>query len=563
MTNKIDYNKLRGGYYTPRPIADFLTNWAIQTRNSNILEPSCGDGVFVESASERLRSLGLNGNRVANQVSAVELDPKEAGKIVPKLNQDNLNLPDDFININDFFTYAKNELIGHRQFDAVVGNPPFIRYQSFVEEYRQLAFEIMRDNGLNPNKLTNIWVPFLIASSSLLNQDGRLGMVIPAELFQVKYAGETRQYLTDNFSRIFIITFKKLVFPKIQQEVVLLLAEKNGHAATTIGTIEVSDIAELNSLDIENDPNIEAKEMMHTTDKWTYYFLNRDDIRFLKEIRDAYNVPLSGDHIDVDVGVVTGQNKFFDLPHSKVEEKRLANHVQRIVTRSAHLSGINFDNTDWETNNGRDYPMYLFKPPKIAYIQQSQAVRDYLEHGVEKEYNTGYKCSIRKQWFIVPSVWVPDAFMLRQVHKYPKLIVNNAGATCTDTIHRVRIIGDLDRNLLSAGFLNSLTFAFAEVIGRSYGGGVLTFEPSECEILPIPTNGIERLDFDQICQLIRRNDIKGVLDITDRILLVEGLGMPEEDARRLRNVWKTLSDRRVNRKHSQGSFSWGRTKLTT
>ena len=550
MTNKIDYNKLRGGYYTPRPIADFLTNWTIQSSNSNILEPSCGDGVFIESAIERLQCLGLNVDCFANQISAVELDPKEAGKIVPKLNQ-HLNLPGDLIKIEDFFTYAKNELIGKTQFDVVVGNPPFIRYQSFIDEYRKLAFEIMRDNGLNPNRLTNIWVPFLIASSSLLDQGGRLGMVIPAELFQVKYAGETRQYLTDHFSRIFIITFKKLVFPKIQQEVVLLLAEKNGHAATTISTIEVSDVNELSSLDIENDPNIEAKEMMHTTDKWTYYFLNRDDIAFLLGIRDAYNVQLSGDHIDVDVGVVTGQNKFFVLPHSKVREKGLANHVQRIVTRSAHLSGINFDNADWEVNKGRDYPMYLFIPPERAYLQQSQAVRDYLDDGIGKEYNTGYKCRIRKQWFIVPSVWVPDAFMLRQIHKYPKLIVNNADATCTDTIHRVRIIGHLDRNQLAAGFLNSLTFAFAEVIGRSYGGGVLTFEPSECEILPLPTQGIDRIDFDQICQLIRRNDIDGVLDITDRILLIEGLGMPEHDVRRLRNIWNLLSNRRINRKHKK------------
>jgi len=141
--------------------------------------------------------------------------------------------------------------------------------------------------------------------------------------------------------------------------------------------------------------------------------------------------------------------------------------------------------------------------------------------------------------------------MLRQIHNYPKLIINNVDATCTDTIHRVRLIGDLERNQLAAGFLNSLTFAFAEVIGRSYGGGVLTFEPSECERLPIPTRGIDRIDFDQICQLIRQDDIDSVLDITDRILLIEGLNMSEAEARRLRKIWKKLRDRRINRKHKK------------
>lgn len=85
---------------------------------------------------------------------------------------------------------------------------------------------MMRGLGLKPNKLTNIWVPFLVVSASLLNNEGKLAMVIPAELFQVKYAAETRIFLSEFFERITIITFKKLVFEDIQQEVVLLLCEK-------------------------------------------------------------------------------------------------------------------------------------------------------------------------------------------------------------------------------------------------------------------------------------------------------------------------------------------------
>ena len=43
------------------------------------------------------------------------------------------------------------------------------------------ADQMMEDLGLKPNKLTNIWVPFLVICSSLIAEDGRLGMVIPAE----------------------------------------------------------------------------------------------------------------------------------------------------------------------------------------------------------------------------------------------------------------------------------------------------------------------------------------------------------------------------------------------
>ena len=303
-------------------------------------------------------------------------------------------------------------MIGRRQFDAVVGNPPFIRYQNFVDEYRTLAFEIMCDIGLNPNKLTNIWVPLLVISAKLLSHGGRLAMVIPAELFQVNYAGETRKYLTDNFSRINIITFKKLVFKKIQQEIILLLGEKNGDAASTISTIELNDISELSSLNLEDNPNIEAKEMIHTKDKWTYYFLNRDDITFLQTIKDQYDVSLTGEYLDVDVGVVTGQNKFFALSGSKVRKMRLNRYVLKIVTRSAHLKGISIENSDWNENNLKDYPMYLLMPPDKDYSKLIKGLQRHIDFGEEEKYHTGYKCRIRKRWYMVPSVWIPDAFML-------------------------------------------------------------------------------------------------------------------------------------------------------
>ena len=48
-------------------------------------------------------------------------------------------------------------------------------------------------------------------------------MVIPAELFQVDYAAEARQFLSDFFDKLTLVTFKRLVFDDIQHVVFLLL----------------------------------------------------------------------------------------------------------------------------------------------------------------------------------------------------------------------------------------------------------------------------------------------------------------------------------------------------
>lgn len=46
--------KLRGGFYTPEPIAAFILKWGINgSSDYEILEPSCGDGVFLKQLKER------------------------------------------------------------------------------------------------------------------------------------------------------------------------------------------------------------------------------------------------------------------------------------------------------------------------------------------------------------------------------------------------------------------------------------------------------------------------------------------------------------------------------
>ena len=53
-----EYNKLRGGYYTPREISEFITNWAISDTSESVLEPSCGDGGFIKALANCYKKLG-------------------------------------------------------------------------------------------------------------------------------------------------------------------------------------------------------------------------------------------------------------------------------------------------------------------------------------------------------------------------------------------------------------------------------------------------------------------------------------------------------------------------
>lgn len=539
MNDSKEYQKLRGGYYTPTPIAKFLANWAIESDNDIILEPSCGDGQFIRQVISKMEELGVYGTDIKKHVLGIELDSDEAAKA-------GYNNEANIVN-SDFFTYYRDHINNKKKFDVVLGNPPFIRYQEFNNEYRDIAFDIMKQLGFKPSKMSNIWMPFLVLASSILKEDGRLGMVIPTELFQVDYAAETRKFLTEFFEELILITFEKLLFEGAQQEVVLVMGKRKSENPG-IRVYELTCDDDLKTLDIDNLDIVETKDIDVDTEKWIKYFLTKSEIDILRKVRKNKELKLTTDLFEVNVGVVSGQNKFFIVNNEVVDEYNLKNSTRNIVGKSEHLKGLFFNNEDRIELQSSGKGMFLFTPNNEDVEKLSEGEQKYINFGEDHKYNTGYKCRIRKRWYIVPQSWDPQAFMLRQVHECPKLIFNNTDSTTTDTLHKIRFLDGVKGEEVCGAFLNSLTLALSEVTGRSYGGGVLTFEPGEVRKLLIPMNGADELDLNRIDTLLRENKINDILEMNDNILLKKHLGLTNKEVILLRGIWVKLKDRRINRK---------------
>lgn len=549
------YQKLRGGYYTPQVIADFLSAWAIRSRKDSILEPSCGDGIFIEAAGKRLMKLGADPKDIPKQLRGYEIDALEAAKADGCLRALGVEEPKVSISCTDFFRACAQHLGDEtkERFDAILGNPPFIRYQNFPEAHRQIAFFIMRQAGFRPSRLTNAWLPFVVSSALLLKPDGRLAMVLPAELMQVNYAAELRLFLSKFFHQINVLSFRRLAFEGIQEEVLLLLAERAGSGHTGIDVVELDDIEQLLKYEHRTFGLNGLKSLDHTTEKWTQYYLSEAEIDLLRQIRRDACVKRLGELADTDIGIVTGMNDFFALNDSQAKEKELVPFTKYLVSRSNQLKGITFDRRDWLQSAKAGQPVRLLDLPAVEADRLPLTVRSYLREGENQGLHLGYKCRIRKLWYAVPSVYVPGGFLLRQIHHYPKLVINEMGATCTDTIHRVRFRKGIDPHRVAAAFLNSLTFAFSEIIGRSYGGGVLELEPNEADSLPVPIAGGEELDAGLIDKLVRSGDIEKVLEYTDSCLLRKGLGLSSQEVHTLHTIWKKLQGRRTNRRNGAKS----------
>ena len=155
------------------------------------------------------------------------------------------------------------------------------------------------------------------------------------------------------------------------------------------------------------------------------------------------------------------------MKEEQVKEWDLEEYTIPVVSKSNQLKGITFSEKDFQENSKAQKAIYLFLPPDKDFDELPDVCQKYIKYGEEKGFHQGYKTRIRKRWYITPSRWVPDAFALRQVGEYPKIILNATGASSTDTIHRVRFKDGVDKRLAAVSFLNSLTLAFSEVTGRS------------------------------------------------------------------------------------------------
>lgn len=523
--------KIRGGFYTPEPIASFILKWGINgSSDYDILEPSCGDGVFLEQLKEN--------NHKFKSVTAIEFDDVEAEKA------EKIKLKNKSVINTDFHLYC-NETT--ERFDLVVGNPPYIRYQYFQEEQQNEAIKVFNRAKLKYSKLTNAWVSFVVGSSLLLKEKGKIGFVIPAELLQVSYAQQLREFLAHFYNKINIISFEKLVFPDIQQEVVLLLCEKSGSDSHLIEHLELRNASELEKLDVSKLKS-PTKKIDFKSNKWTYYFLEQEEINFLEKIATTRKIPTIEKYADVEVGITTGSNDYFTVPLPIVEAYDLKEYAKPMVGRSVQVNSVIFTKEDWQLNRQTKAKAHLLVFPAKEKINGHKGANSYIKLGESMGINKGYKTGIRDDWFVIPSIKLSEALFIRRNNLYPRLILNEAMAYTTDTMHRVFIKKDTNKNAFIASFYNSLSLAFSEIVGRSYGGGVLELMPSEAGKILLPYN-VKNADLLSTIDTMMREkkSIDDILKITNEQILKNGYGLTDIEIKLADNIWKKLSARRLNR----------------
>lgn len=498
MAKLLTHQKKYGSFYTPSNIASFIVNRVISFSNhkiTTILEPSCGDGIFIEHL---LNNEFFNNKKYTIDMVEINLDTAE-------------KLKDKFSKIKHLNIFNKDFLdfqyLNNNKYHIIIGNPPYIKKNLLKKEQIILGQKIFENHStLSPSSFKNIWSSFLVRAFEFLTEDGILAFVLPAELLQVDYAAELRKILVSNFSRVEVFTFNELLFKecKGQDTVILIAYKKSKNAGLFFSNIENIDQTTQTNNFTFTQHDIDEK-------KWSSHSLNSDELNLInKLLKDCISI---GDTCTSKPGIVTAANSFFILNHENVEKYKLKKYIKPIVQKGSLVGEkIVFDDASFDALDLKNTPCYFIDLNNQNVLEDTD-ISPYLNLGLDQKLNERYKMLKRQHWFQVPyKAETPPLFFFKRCHNYPKLVRNYSKAITTDSAYLVFPNANYEADSILFSFYNSFTLACAELMGRYYGGGVLELTPSEFKKLPLPYTKISHDDFKNYLELHnQKNDIKEIL----------------------------------------------------
>ncbi|HOD83932.1 MAG: Modification methylase Eco57IB [Planctomycetes bacterium ADurb.Bin126] len=502
LMDEMSVDKLRGGYYTPAFLVHAcfgrIARLIAPRRDIRILEPSAGDGAFVRNLPA-----GLPFKKSGIRFTCVELVEEEAAKCQQSLDGAGL---DGVVEATSFFDWAcKSDAV----FDAVVGNPPFVRYQFVDKMVRSDAESVLASLGQTCDGVANLWIPFVLVSLSRIRLGGAFALVLPAELFSIKSAGQIRHFLLREFDGLTADLYPRDSFPEILQDVIVLSGRRASESDHRVVTIV--DHSSGNGRSWQHD--IPASRL-----SWTRLLLTSEEREALALLTARQDWLPLGRVATLGVSIVTGANGYFTVNKALLDQHDLGHWARPLLAKTADCPGLIYEQADHKRTikAGRRAFLLDFAPEK-ADPRSMPLPAQYIALGEKQKLHTRFKCRIRNPWYRVPGIVNGTLMLTKRSHQHHRLLINKAGVFTTDTVYR----GDMKPGYLGrladlvGGFHNSATLLSAEIEGRNYGGGVLELVPSEIQRLLVPMlpAGKRLSELDKVC---RANG--GQLDKDDQLV---------------------------------------------
>lgn len=414
-------------------------------------------------------------------------------------------------------------------FDAVIGNPPYVRIGNIDETIRPYLFETY-----DVNHRFDIYVAFIQRVFNLLAKQGRFGFIVPNKFFTAEYGSGLRAYLTDNDALGEIVDFGDTqVFRGATTYTCLLFLNKSLKKFIDYRPAR----AEQGGMSFGGSPTVNIESRRLGREPWV--FISEKAIMLSDRMKEF---PQLGTYCMIARGLETGADDFFllslvgtpaaghALVKSKLEQEPFL--IEREIIQPVVKGAIDVRRYLIESNERFLFFPYFHDNEGKPRLFEEKDVRD--QYPLAWQYLKRYETVLRKKkgdnWF---------AFRRRNYDlqsKIPKLLVPSIAKRASfgsDKDGRYQFIGSGGGGgggygisihsesqmsiLYLLGILNIRLLDWnVKLINSRFGQGYYSFNRQYIEPLPIRpidfSNPIEKSRHDQILELVER-----MLDLNRRL----------------------------------------------
>lgn len=515
--------KNTGSYYTCHAIADYIAKWAVDTSDPRILEPSFGDGIFIDSALSRCAELGNNRPHILGV--EVQAEPY-----------------DTYMNDHKEITGLHMDFMDYRDenhFSAIIGNPPYVSLKKLTEADREKILQLIHSYGVPMQTSSSLWMPFMIHATELLQKNGKLGFVLPYELTYVRYAFDLWKYLSNNYGKITVCRIYHDFFPDVDVETILFLAEKKGTSTNVVCYNVFNTVTDLLDNNAAHRSKISIDEIVHLRKPFARELLPKPVRRFLDFLKEEKQLTSFVHDCKFKIGYVSGNNKYFhpsaeDIQRFEFRTENLRKTLMNAKQLSANTDiGIETKTISLHSN--------LFYPTTIG-----EGEKKYIDYGKAQGIHKGYKCRTRTPWYLTPGLEIPDV-ILTVFGDVPKLLLNNGAFHISNSLLSGFSKGPSCKELVCRWY-NSLTLLSVETSIHSLGGGSLVLIPGETDQLEIISNfPVDKIEstYHKLSTFARTHPTEEVYLYGDHIVLNEIYHFSDETIHEIREALSILRHWRI------------------
>jgi adenine-specific DNA-methyltransferase len=460
-------------------------------------------------------------------------------KDINKLEEEIENIKNNKIYINAFeWRFEFPEVLDDKGvfvgFDAVIGNPPYIRQEEFsgLKPHLKNRFEIY-------HSLADLLTYFVELSHIILKVNGVFQFIISGKFTRAGYGNLIRKFLSEKTEMTHFIDFGgKAVFDEATVDAAIIGFIKQ--QPTKEGNLVFKEVLKEDNvmLDFENYIKNNATQFptkVLTEDVWSF-----DNPKWLTII-DKINkmgIPLSEWDITINFGIKTGYNEAFIIDEAKKNELIYADSKSAEIIKPL-LRGR--DVQKYVADNIVNWVIGTFPSKKIK-IDEYPGIRDYLLTFGKTIHQTGEKGSRKKtshNWFETQ-----DNIAFWQDFEKPKLVWKRIGSilrfcydesgaycldsTCIATGSKVKFLAAV----LNSKMCNKELFRLSPKTGT--GDLIISVQALNPLKVPIPTENQEK----EICSLLnliietkKKNPTANITDLENQIdhLVYELYGLTKEE----------------------------------